>query len=230
MLYRQYLPRILGITNFGAIYSLARLQLLTLLKDTSLFLQEMTGLTGKYYDSLMFRWNSTQVYSGGSTVAYQVPLEQFPVFHRKGSILPLNVISGETMHGTKYSSDCLTLLISQLVEKGETVVREFNGISQEVYYLWDNGKFEFVATSHSRSLIVILRGVQPCEGDWLIKNELNETILKEQQSHQSLYEARIGYIWERSPSFSAVRDSAMHIRVGASSDGVHFSVSCIQNK
>lgn len=47
-------------------------------------------------------WNGT-VYTGGSTITYDVPYDQFPVFHRQGSILPLKVTSNCCNHGDENS-------------------------------------------------------------------------------------------------------------------------------
>src|SRR5690242_11890268 len=92
-------------------------------------------------------WDSTKVYQGGNTVNYAVPsLAIFPVFHRQGSILALNVTTDDTGHGRTTSAGSLTLLISQMDTSGSevgTIIREFSAetegkvLAQEVSYFYD---------------------------------------------------------------------------------------------
>jgi alpha-glucosidase (family GH31 glycosyl hydrolase) len=56
-----------------------------------------------------------KIYSGGSKVQYDTSsLAIFPVFQRQGSILPLNVTSSYTNHGSEFSAGALTLLVGQI--------------------------------------------------------------------------------------------------------------------
>lgn len=103
-------------------------------------------------------WNTTKVYQGGTTTNYDVSsLEILPAFHRQGSILPLEVSTNSTGHGSKLSEGSLTLLISQMGTKEETVVREFSGepagkvLAQEISYIYeaDNSTFILKATGRN---------------------------------------------------------------------------------
>lgn len=111
---------------------------------------------------------------------YTVPLERFPVFKRKGSIIPLQVfdsVTGSFLHwycpllarstsftignGDKRAVSFLTLLVSQLGASEAQSVRQYMGPSQEFAYAFDDnlGLFELKATAHDRRLIFLFRGV-----------------------------------------------------------------------
>jgi len=126
-------------------------------------LRDITFPTG---DDWVDWWNPKKVYSGGSTIYnYSVPLSQFPVFHRKGSILPLDVKNNDGNHGDERSSDYLTLLISHLAPGAYQSVREeATGpapTAQEFRYGYDaNGMlFTFTASAHTRRLLLLISGV-----------------------------------------------------------------------
>ncbi len=56
-------------------------------------------------------WNNEKFYAGGSEVYYNVPLAQYPIFIKNGSIIPLFVVDDATGHGNIYSSDSITFEI-----------------------------------------------------------------------------------------------------------------------
>lgn len=56
-------------------------------------------------------WNDTVRYAGGTTAAYAVPLDRYPIFIKAGAILPLNVKNDVTGHGDSASAGKTTLLI-----------------------------------------------------------------------------------------------------------------------
>ena len=46
-------------------------------------------------------YNTSLVYTGGTAIKREYPLEQFPVFHQAGSLLPLYVSVEEIGHGVR---------------------------------------------------------------------------------------------------------------------------------
>ena len=143
-------------------------------------------------------WNPSRVYSGGSFVAnYSVPLARFPVFHRKGSILPLDVTNDEGNHGDERSSGYLTLLISHLSPGAYQSVREeataSNPIAQEFRYGYDGGVFTFTATAHSRKLLLLIRGVT-AEGLGL--HSKGNGVLPRQESLGALHSQASGWHYD----------------------------------
>ena len=54
---------------------------------------------------------SGDVYRGPSTVDYQVPLDRYPIFLRRGDIIPLHVVDDALGHGEVSSAHLLTVLI-----------------------------------------------------------------------------------------------------------------------
>ena len=46
-------------------------------------------------------YNTSLVYAGGTAIKREYPLEQFPVFHQAGSLLPLYVSVEEIGHGVR---------------------------------------------------------------------------------------------------------------------------------
>jgi alpha-glucosidase (family GH31 glycosyl hydrolase) len=113
-------------------------------------------------------WNTSIVYAGDSTINYAIPLDRYPAFHRKGSLLPLNVTRSYVGHGDVRSADALTLLLLHPVEAGSScVVREFgpDSLAQECSYTYralsSGGQRELSlrCTGHPRALLLQVRGV-----------------------------------------------------------------------
>ncbi len=131
-------------------------------------------------------------------VNYSVPLAQFPVFHRKGSILPLDVTSDECNHGDERSSGYLTLLISHLSPGAYQSVREEatapNPTAQEFRYGYEGGVFTFTATAHSRKLFLLIRGVTADEG--LAMHSKGSGILSRHETLGALYSKASGWHYD----------------------------------
>ena len=56
-------------------------------------------------------WNELEMYDGGSTIAYPVPLGREPIFIRNGAVIPMRVSRDYTGHGTSASAGSLTVLV-----------------------------------------------------------------------------------------------------------------------
>jgi len=166
-------------------------------------------------------WNGT-VYQGGSTIQYDVPYSQFPVFHRQGSMLALNVTNSRAHHGTEYSEGALTLLVSQLGTKEKTAVREWKGLSQELSYEYfaETQTMHFSATAHTRDIILLVRGVTIDEKVFQVANAIGKSKLEAVQSHQELKEKGAGWMYE---------NHNLWIRPGNGSKGVFTIVHGVKN-
>ena len=56
-------------------------------------------------------WDDDEPIPGGTSLQYQAPLEQIPLFVRAGAIIPMEVSDDLTGHGDRGSADALTLLV-----------------------------------------------------------------------------------------------------------------------
>jgi hypothetical protein len=200
-------------------------------------------------------WNPSKVYQGGSTVNYPIStLESFPVFQRQGSILPINVTREFTGHGSKFSDDTLTLLISGIDVKrqsAQAVVRGElpDGISQEISYEYvpASGTLRLTATAHTRNVLVLLRSIKTC-GSLSVQNNIFENPIMsigDSGSGMSLQEStdisELLMVSEASLDMQAKLRRAQEgfwfdsdrselwIRPGASDYGVDVTISCISN-
>lgn len=69
-------------------------------------------------------FNNSAVFKGGSTLTRDFQLDEFPVYHRKGSIIPMHVTSDTSLFGDSSSKDHLTAVIYPIMGESEhTVVR-----------------------------------------------------------------------------------------------------------
>lgn len=109
-------------------------------------------------------WNNSQIFVGGSSVSLDYPLEQFPVFIREGAALVVNVTSSwGTGWGDEDSKGFLTVLIPKPTrEGGYQAIREYRGISQEVWYSLSPQKqpssihLSLTATAHPLTKLIFL--------------------------------------------------------------------------
>ena len=179
-------------------------------------------------------WTPSKVYKGGSTVrGYQVPLAKFPVFHRKGSILPLDVKNSYGGHGDARSAPYLTLLISHLSADAYAAVREegtaTNPVAQEFRYGFDsaNRELTFSATAHSRKLLLLIRGVQ-VDQNLRVAMQHSTTnsdadVIVERSSLAKLYNAGQGWFYNHAKS-------ELWIIPGESSAGLLINLQGIQEE
>jgi len=113
-------------------------------------------------DDFVDWYNSSYVYKGGSTIVYNVPLEIFPVFHRRGSLLPLEVTNEIAGHGDSSSSDALTLLLLHPKDgQAENItIADWKIPTQEISYTFSSSKSLFFSISaHNRTLLFCIKGI-----------------------------------------------------------------------
>jgi alpha-glucosidase (family GH31 glycosyl hydrolase) len=68
------------------------------------------------FGTWIYLWDESKEYKAGIK-KLNFPLSEFPVFIRKGAIIPMNVVNDATGHGTALSKDYTTILVYP--EKGE---------------------------------------------------------------------------------------------------------------
>ena len=56
-------------------------------------------------------WDEDDIHEGGTTAALDYSIDKYPLFIRSGSIIPMNVDTSLTGHGSEFSKNYLTLLI-----------------------------------------------------------------------------------------------------------------------
>ncbi|ELR16305.1 glycosyl hydrolase, family 31 protein [Acanthamoeba castellanii str. Neff] len=170
-------------------------------------------------------WQPSCVYKGGST------LSRFPVFKRKGSIIPLHVFDSITGNGDKRAADFLTLLVSYLGEAETQSVRQYQGQSQEFAYTYDadQAALELEATAHARPLVFLFRGVELPAARGLFKavavTSLDDgpTLLPELASIDQRYE-RTASGW-----FFDAAKRELWIQPGPTTQGLRLAIHGITN-
>jgi len=109
---------------------------------------------------------SSWISIGGSSIEYNATdLYTFPVFHRQGSILPIeDVVVGQDHHAI--SSDLTFLIfhpthIRDVATEKHIEVRRWKGQTQEVSYRYDPelNKLQLIATAHSRRMSFRIIGI-----------------------------------------------------------------------
>lgn len=107
-------------------------------------------------------FDASKTFQAGQTVQqFPVPLNQFAVFKRAGSIIPLRVSSSFANHGDEFSTAFKTLLISNpLPGKHVQQVHEFESTGYEVVYHFEPemARMTITVSAHSKPTIVLLRG------------------------------------------------------------------------
>jgi alpha-glucosidase (family GH31 glycosyl hydrolase) len=56
-------------------------------------------------------WNEDTVYAGGTTIQYNAPLAQYPLFIKTGAVIPMDVKTAVTGHGDATSAGKVTVLV-----------------------------------------------------------------------------------------------------------------------
>jgi len=105
-------------------------------------------------------WNASLVYEGGTTQVFEFPMDRFPVYHRKGSIIPLNVDSKVAYHGDASHENFLTVLIHPVRGNEESfTARYYKETSQDLMYDWTSEDLVIKTSTHAKKVIILLRSV-----------------------------------------------------------------------
>ena len=165
-------------------------------------------------------FNHSLVYQGGSVVAYNTPLEKFPVFHRRGSILPLEVQSSIVGHGDESSSDALTLLVLHPRRGGseDVLLREWKQHSQQISYVFEQGSLTFSVSAHNRTLLFCLKGIH-------VKSADIEKISGKKEFVPLLVNSDLTALKRK--VFGWMRDSVEHDKLWIRIDGALLTKGCV---
>lgn len=106
--------------------------------------------SGEWHDY----WNPGDVYAEGREIEYRCPLSSYPLFVRRGSIIPLEVVDGELGHGNESFAGSVTLDVYPGGDAKFILCRE--GRDRTTIKLkMDSGKeFSLYAEDKERSYIV----------------------------------------------------------------------------
>jgi len=131
-------------------------------------------------------WWTNETYLGGTSHDFILTLDKFPVFKRKGSILPLNIdrrfLGG---HGDSYFTNALTILIEHPIEgHHERNVYEWKGSGVSIAYTLSsnrNGKvLELFASEYHRKRLMFLVSIDPTSSDLIsVSDQISSDPLKE---------------------------------------------------
>jgi len=103
-------------------------------------------------------WWSNATYAGGSEHTFDVPLDELPLFRKKGSILPLKV--SKAFHGGQgdhYFADSLTLLVESPLD----------GLHSRHVYEWQGSGLHF-QYEHSSTLRLLQMRCTQYDGDVIL--------------------------------------------------------------
>jgi alpha-glucosidase (family GH31 glycosyl hydrolase) len=109
-------------------------------------------------------FNVSRVFHGGNIISnFECPYNEFTVFVKSGSILPLRIENELLSLGTKHSKDYITLLITR-PQHGQVIknVHEFQSKGYQVNYNYDsnNKSMNISLSAHQTNrYIIALRGV-----------------------------------------------------------------------
>ncbi|MBI1748133.1 MAG: hypothetical protein HYR55_16340 [Acidobacteria bacterium] len=100
-------------------------------------------------------WSGT-VYAGDTTVNYPVPLNRYPIFLRRGDMIPLRVVDDSLGHGDEASTNFLTLLMYPAEESSFDLYEEKSGGARIVYRRANDLSIEISALE--KNFIFLIRG------------------------------------------------------------------------
>ena len=108
-------------------------------------------------------FNASLSYTGGTTAHISFAnLTDFPVYHRSGALLPLNVTASNTgapHHGDAFSDGALTILLDRPSLQGDrTHIREYKGQGglELWYHASATGALSFTVTAHPTLRVQLL--------------------------------------------------------------------------
>lgn len=144
----------------------------------------------------IYMFDETKQYSTGIK-KLNFSLDEFPVYIRKGAIIPMNVTNSENNHGSALSSDYTTIAIYP--EKGEKKfgLYEENEKGSMISYVKDNSSLNIKCTNTKRSMLFRIYGqpqaqsIKTADGNALQKaNSMDELT-----TMQSGYFVENGVTW-----------------------------------
>ncbi len=105
----------------------------------------------------IYMFDQTKQYTGGiKTLSF--PLDEYPVFIRKGAIIPMNVVNNETGHGSELSKNYTTVLVYPQPGEKKFGLYEEKVKGSMISYSKDTNSLELKCTATARSLLFKVYG------------------------------------------------------------------------
>uniref|UniRef100_A0A6B2L112 DUF5110 domain-containing protein n=1 Tax=Arcella intermedia TaxID=1963864 RepID=A0A6B2L112_9EUKA len=163
----------------------------------------------------IYWFNTSQIYKGGSSQTLDIPLAEFPAFHRVGSMLPLQVDT-EGDHGDELSDGYLTVLVNPLVgRKEEVAVRRWKKDTIELEYSWDQQDgFKFTASAADQGIILLIDGVKGCPE--VVLDVVYQVKVQRYNTKQELHANGGGYVCHNNKLFVSTGEESTY--------GVHIQI------
>lgn len=147
-------------------------------------------------------WNESQIFKGGKTYTYSVPLGREPILIARGAIIPMRVSSPLTGHGTKASKGALTLAVYPISH------------STFEYYDATNGWVTFdVTTDKQRAALCSLNAAPSEPLLWRVSNIRNKP---------NTVTAQNGAVGVNTAWGTAMQERGSEIRVGQNESGWYY--------
>jgi len=159
----------------------------------------------------VYWFDPSRVYPGDTTVSLTFPLTEFPIFHRKGSIIPLDINSEDSIHGDADSIGRITALVAPLQNHTVSIpIRRWKQESIEMSYTWTEEKFVFMSTKSQQNIIVLIQGVKSCPLKvWDIVSEEGMTI---------------GAVKVQSGVFCDLKNKQLFVKPKSSAEGTNLEI------
>jgi len=142
-------------------------------------------------------WDPYKVYRPGERLELFVPINHFPVFKRRGTIIPLSIRTDSSDFGSRLSATSLTLLIDQpLIGSGDVTRKVFGEHDSGLMVLYTtrlllNGNYNLhlTVTAFYRSLIFLIRGVKVVSPESVTVKTSHGTTFEAVSSKKAFYES-----------------------------------------
>lgn len=108
-------------------------------------------------------FNSSIVYSGGSTISYDVTLDQgkYPVFYKRGSLVMRNLVTpGKPFPLIPPVDEPMEVFVPcpRNGDHESITIRKYKSQSQDVSFEMENNQLSFVLSAHPRNVTIVLSG------------------------------------------------------------------------
>ncbi len=148
----------------------------------------------------IYLFDEAKTYNSG-VKTLDIPLDEAPVFIRKGAILPMNVTSDATGHGTEHSAAYTTVLLYPKDGENSFGLYEEGGKGSMLSYTKDSKTLTVRSTESKRSLLLRIHGeAEPASVT------LAGAPLQKAASMEELTRLGAGYFTENGINWIAVKD------------------------
>lgn len=167
------------------------------------FVESGTKRTVRFPDGeWIYLFNESKQYSKGSkTLNFE--LDEFPVFIRKGAIIPMDVTSDLTGFGTEYSSDYTTIAMYPAKGTKKFGLYEQDKTGTMISYTKDGGSLDITTTSSDRAFLFRIYGESAPQSV-----TAGGATLTQATSMEQLATLDAGYFYDGSITWVGVKDAS----------------------